>query len=242
MHMKQSIAIIPARGGSKRIPGKNVKEFCGKPMIAYSIQAALDSGVFDEIMVSTDSAEIAQTAVSYGANVPFLRSDKTADDFATTSEVLLEVIDQYEKRKVSFTYACCIYPTAPFVTGAKLKTAMQELKKNPAHTVLPVVAFSYPPQRGMTVTDGYASLKWAQYRDCRSQDLEKLYHDCGQYYAFSIEQLKQTKNIMSGKLLALVQPELEVQDIDTPQDWQLAELKYKLLLEKENRRTYYGSV
>lgn len=240
--MKQSIAIIPARGGSKRIPGKNVKEFCGKPMIAYSIQAALDSGVFDEIMVSTDSAEIAQTAVSYGANVPFLRSDKTADDFATTSEVLLEVIDQYEKRKVSFTYACCIYPTAPFVTGAKLKTAMQELKKNPAHTVLPVVAFSYPPQRGMTVTDGYASLKWAQYRDYRSQDLEKLYHDCGQYYAFSIEQLKQTKNIMSGKLLALVQPELEVQDIDTPQDWQLAELKYKLLLEKENRRTYYGSV
>ncbi len=145
--MKQSIAIIPARGGSKRIPGKNVKAFCGKPMIAYSIQAALDSGVFDEIMVSTDSAEIAQTAVSYGANVPFLRSDKTADDFATTSEVLLEVIDQYEKRKASFTYACCIYPTAPFVTGAKLKTAMRELKKNPAHTVLPVVAFSYPPQR-----------------------------------------------------------------------------------------------
>jgi len=225
--MKQSIAIIPARGGSKRIPGKNVKAFCGKPMIAYSIQAALDSGVFDEIMVSTDSAEIAQTAVSYGANVPFLRSDKTADDFATTSEVLLEVIDQYEKRKVSFTYACCIYPTAPFVTGAKLKTAMRELKKNPAHTVLPVVAFSYPPQRGMTVTDGYASLKWAQY---------------GQYYAFSIERLKQTKNIMSGNLLALVQSELEVQDIDTPQDWQLAELKYKLLLEKENRRTYYGSV
>ena len=119
---------------------------------------------------------------------------------------------------------------------------MRELKKNPAHTVLPVVAFSYPPQRGMTVTDGYASLKWAQYRDCRSQDLEKLYHDCGQYYAFSIERLKQTKNIMSGNLLALVQSELEVQDIDTPQDWQLAELKYKLLLEKENRRTYYGSV
>ena len=127
--MGKSIAIITARGGSKRIPKKNIREFCGKPIISYAIQAALESKVFDEIMVSTDSQEIAEIAKKYGANVPFIRSAETANDYATTSEVLLEVIEEYEKRNQVFEYACCIYPTAPFITGEKLKIARKGEKR-----------------------------------------------------------------------------------------------------------------
>ena len=120
----KSIAIITARGGSKRIPKKNIKDFCGEPIISYSIRAALESGIFDEVMVSTDSEEIADISKKYGAKVPFLRSEKTSDDYATTSDVIMEVLDEYKKRDIYFDNICCIYPTAPFVTAGKLKTAM----------------------------------------------------------------------------------------------------------------------
>ena len=145
--MDNAIAIITARGGSRRIPKKNIKMFCGKPIIAYSIEAAFRSGIFSEVMVSTDSEEIAEIAREYGASVPFMRSAQTADDYATTADVLLEVLDQYNNIGKKFTYMCCIYPTAPFVTGDKLKEALNLLKENGSIEAMPMVAFSYPPQR-----------------------------------------------------------------------------------------------
>ena len=143
------LAIITARGGSKRIPKKNIREFCGKPILAYSIEAALASGLFDHVMVSTDDEEIAQIAEKYGAEVPFFRSEATSGDFATTNDVLAEVLAEYEKRGMHFDIACCIYPTAPFVTAQKLTNAVEQLEASDADTLIPVVSFSYPPQRAM---------------------------------------------------------------------------------------------
>lgn len=224
------IAIITARGGSKRIPKKNIKEFCGRPIIAYSIEAALMSGVFDEVMVSTDSEEIADVSQKYGAVVPFMRSEANSNDYATTNDTLMEVFSEYEKKGNSIEYACCIYPTAPFITGDKLKAAMDLLVKKKADCVMSVVPFSYPPQRGLITSDsGTMSLIMPEYIDSRSQDLQKMYHDAGQFYAINVTSFKKNKKLMIGKLLPYVLSELEVQDIDTETDWKLAEMKYNLL-------------
>ena len=150
----KSIAIITARGGSKRIPGKNIKPFLGKPIIAYSIEAALKSGLFDEVMVSTDSEEIADIARAYGANVPFMRSEATSNDYAGTGDVLREVLSEYEKRGQVFDRMCCIYPTAPFVTAEKLRAAAATFENSGADSLTPVVQFSYPPQRAFVIRDG----------------------------------------------------------------------------------------
>jgi N-acylneuraminate cytidylyltransferase len=173
------LALIPARGGSKRIPRKNIKEFCGKPIIAYSIEAALNTGLFDEVMVSTDSEEIAEVAKKYGAKVPFFRSEKTSGDFATTNDVLLEVIDEYEKRGERFDYGVCVYPTAPFVTAEKIKDAMEKFIESKADSLIPVVAFSFPPKRAMVIRDERLVFEYPEFMDARSQDLEKEYHDVG---------------------------------------------------------------
>ncbi len=150
-----SIAIITARGGSKRIPRKNIKDFLGKPIIAYSIEAALGSGVFDEVMVSTDDEEIAEIAKKYGAKVPFFRSEATSNDFATTADVILEVLDYYNKNlEKTFDHFICIYPTAPFVTADKLKDAYGQFKREDADSLVPVVRFSFPPQRGFKCENG----------------------------------------------------------------------------------------
>ncbi len=232
--MSKSVAIITARGGSKRIPKKNIKDFCGKPIIAYSIEAAIQSKIFDEVMVSTDSEEIASLARYYGAVVPFMRSQETANDFATTSDVLLEVIGQYEKSNIYFDYGCCIYPTAPFVTKEKLQNAKKIIEDTNVNTVIPMVAFSYPPQRGIIIRGEKAELKYPEYIDTRSQDLEKIYHDCGQFYFFKVEKLKKEKKLMSKEFVPYIVSELEVQDIDTLSDWKLAELKYELMKEREH--------
>ena len=224
-----SIAVITARGGSKRIPKKNIKEFCGKPILAYSIEAAIKSGMFDTVMVSTDSEEIAEIAKKYGAEVPFYRSAKTSDDFATTNDVLLEVIDEYKKLGQEFDELCCIYPTAPFVTAKKLVYAMNKLMESNADTLIPVVAFSYPPQRAMHEADGYIKPVYPQYLDSRSQDLEKHYHDVGQFYITKVDRFHENKKLMVGKVIPMEISELEVQDIDNQVDWELAELKYQLL-------------
>ena len=150
-----NLAIITARGGSKRIPKKNIREFCGKPIIAYSILAALESKLFSEVMVSTDDLEIAEIAKQYGANVPFLRSEKTSDDFATTRDVLVEVLTEYEKRGQVFDHMCCIYPTAPFVTAQKLKVAYDTMIEHDADDISPMVRYSYPPQRSFYIRDGH---------------------------------------------------------------------------------------
>ena len=180
--MSHNLAMITARGGSKRIPRKNIKEFCGKPILAYSIEAARSSGAFDEVMVSTDDPEIAGIAVKYGASVPFFRSEATANDYASTDDVIMEVLKTYEERGEHFDNFCCIYPTAPFVTGERLKQAMELLADS--DSVMPVVPFSYPPQRGLLISEeGFLKRQFPEYALARSQDLQKIYHDCGQFYA-----------------------------------------------------------
>ncbi len=226
----KTIAIITARGGSKRIPRKNVKEFCGKPILAYSILAAVSSGLFDEVMVSTDDAEIASIAAAYGARVPFLRSATTANDFATTNDVLLEVLQEYEKRGERFDLAACLYPTAPFVTAQKLKDAAKKLLESDADTLIPVVRFSYPPQRAMIVRNGRLVFEYPQYLDSRSQDLEPHFHDVGQFYFFRTEAFFKNRKLMVGNILPYEVPELEVQDIDNQTDWEIAEMKYRVML------------
>ena len=225
----KTIAIITARGGSKRIPRKNIKEFCGKPILAYSIEAAVGSGIFDTVMVPTDDEEIAAIAKQYGAEVPFYRSEKTANDFATTNDVLLEVLEEYEKRGEHFDMGCCIYPTAPFVTSKKLQEAVKQLTESDADTLIPVVAFSYPPQRAMVVEDDRLVFKYPEYLDSRSQDLQPHYHDVGQFYVFRTEAFKKNQKLMVGNILPMIVSELEVQDIDNLTDWKIAEMKYQLM-------------
>ena len=225
----KTVAIITARGGSKRIPRKNIKEFCGKPILAYSIEAAVQSELFDTVMVSTDDEEIAQIAKRYGAEVPFYRSEKTANDFATTNDVLLEVLEEYEKMGEVFDLACCIYPTAPFITSERLAEATNMLMESDADTLIPVVSFSYPPQRAMVIENGRLVFKYPEYIDARSQDLEKHYHDVGQFYVFRTNAFKNNKKLMLGNILPFEISEMEVQDIDTVTDWEIAEMKYRIL-------------
>lgn len=227
-----NIAIITARGGSKRIPHKNIKSFCGKPIIEYSIEAAKESGIFDTVMVSTDDAKIAQIAVNAGAQVPFMRSDETSNDYATTADVLLEVLGSYEKMGITYDNACCIYPTAPFVTGKKLRQAMEMLTAEDRDSVMPVVSFSFPPLRGMVIQNNKLAYKWPEYSMKRSQDLEEIYHDCGQFYAFKVQRFSKAKRLVTENTAGLIISELEVQDIDNETDWELAEIKYRLLKEK----------
>ncbi len=225
----KALALITARGGSKRIPRKNIKDFNGKPIIAYSIEAALGSGVFDEVMVSTDDEEIAEISRSYGAQVPFLRSEKTSNDYATTSDVINEVISEYEKRGKRFDILTCIYPTAPFITADKLKKAVEDLEKSDADTLIPVVRFSYPPQRAMEIHDGKLVFRQPENLKARSQDLTPHFHDAGQFYVTRTESFLKTNNLLMGSIIPLELSELEVQDIDNEVDWKLAELKYNLL-------------
>lgn len=228
-----SIAIITARGGSKRIPKKNIKDFCGKPVIAYSIEAALKSGLFDEVMVSTDSEEIAEIARRYGADVPFMRSEKTSNDWASTLDVLKEVVEKYSELGKSFDMLCCIYPTAPFITAEKLKQAKNMMEQAEADSLLPVVRFSFPPQRGVVINNGRVDYKYPEFRSSRSQDLEPLYHDCGQFYFCKMDAFLQYNRMITPNTVPMEMPEGEVQDIDNLTDWKLAELKYRLYLQEK---------
>lgn len=224
----RKLAIITARGGSKRIPRKNIKNFCGKPILCYSIDAARTAGVFDEIMVSTDDEEIADAARTAGASVPFFRSARTAGDYASTDDVIMEVLTAYREAGQEFSSFCCIYPTAPFLSGARLRSAMDLLKE--ADCVMPVVPFSYPPQRGLLINkNGFVERQFPEYATARSQDLPKIYHDCGQFYACRTDAFLRAGTTDVERLLPLILSELEVQDIDTIEDWELAEMKYKLL-------------
>ena len=224
----KKLAIITARGGSKRIPRKNIKEFCGKPILCYSIEAAFTSQAFDEVMVSTDDAEIAEIAQSAGASIPFFRSAEMSGDYASTDDVIMEVLKEYEKRGLFFEAFCCIYPTAPFLTGKRLKDAMDLLET--ADSVMPVVPFSYPPQRGLIVNEqGFVERQFPEYATARSQDLQKIYHDCGQFYACRTAPFMKAGTTDVEKLVPLVLSEMEVQDIDTPEDWEIAEIKFRRL-------------
>ena len=173
----RTIAIITARGGSKRIPRKNIRDFCGSPIISYSIDAAINSNIFTEVMVSTDDEEIAKIALENRAQVPFYRSSKNSDDYSTTADVLIEVLSEYEKKGLKFDYLCCIYPTAPFVTSEKLKLAFEKMINEKADALIPVVRFSYPPQRAFIIENDKLIYKYPENVFKRSQDLESYYHD-----------------------------------------------------------------
>ncbi len=220
------VAIITARGGSKRIPRKNIKEFMGKPMIAYAIGAALDSEMFDEVMVSTDDDEIAATAVKYGAQVPFMRSEKTANDFATTSDVLNEVVEMYRKQGKTFDTICCLYPCVPFLTGNILRQAYDKFSRTDCESLTPVVKFSYPIQRAFRVNEnGYLEYREPENARTRSQDLEPMYHDVGMFYFMKNSVFDGGRN----RTAFFEMDESCIQDIDTPEDWKMAELKYKVM-------------
>lgn len=222
----KNLCIIPARGGSKRIPRKNIKEFLGKPIIAYSIEAALKSGLFDEVMVSTDDEEIAEVAKQYGAKVPFMRSAETANDFAVTADVLKEVVGKYQSLGQDFDNFCCVYATAPLISPTDIQSAFQLLQHSNFTTVYPVVEFSYTIWRCLDmVEDGSMKRHWPEYENSRSQDLPKEYHDTGTFYWYK------TKEWLAGNIIVggIIVDETSIQDIDTETDWKLAEMKYKLL-------------
>ena len=225
----KTLAIITARGGSKRIPGKNIRDFYGKPVIAYSIQAALESNCFDKIMCSTDDVKIAKIAQKYGAEVPFFRSPETSTDYATTADVWQEVISEYAKRGEFFDCFCCIYPVAPFISGKQLKAGLNIMLNENANGAMPVVQYSYPTQRALKISSQKLSMFYPDFLTARSQDLEKSYHDAGQFYWYKTEAFHKNPNIMQLSPVAIILPENEVQDIDTEEDWQIAELKYKIL-------------
>ena len=221
-----NVCIIPARGGSKRIPRKNIKLFLGKPIISYSIEMAFSTGLFDEVMVSTDDKEIASIAIEYGARVPFFRSEDTSNDYSTTMDVLKEVISQYRSLGQEYDLVCCLYPTAVLSKMVDIQKGYQLLKE--ADMVLPVTEFSFPPLRSFKVSNqGFAEYCYPEHINTRSQDLETWFHDAGQWYWFQTETLFMASSKIRRRVLKL--SNMQVQDIDNKDDWDLAELKFKIL-------------
>ncbi len=233
----RTIAVIPARGGSKRIPRKNVEDFLGKPVVAYPIATALESKLFAEVMVSTDDEEIAEIAKRYHASVPFMRSAATSDDHATTADVLLEVFQEYEKIDKTFDYCCCIYPVTPLLRASTFKESFELLERSGADALMPVIRYSHPIQRALQVDDnGYVSYVTSEFQPMRTQDLPPRFHDAGQFYLFKVETFLQSKQIVMDNTVAFEMPESSVQDIDTEEDWKMAELKYAYMLANPSSR------
>lgn len=227
------VAIIPARGGSKRIPRKNIREFCGKPIIAYSIEAARASGAFDHILVSTDDEEIAAVAREFGAATPFLRPKSLADDHTATVPVIKHAITWCNEHLGPLDNACCIYATAPFVQASALRQARDLLlTRRPGGYVFSATTFPFPIQRAFKVHgDGHVEMFSPENYLTRSQDLEEAYQDAGQFYWGSAETYLRDEIFFSRQSLAYVLPRYMVQDIDTPEDWHRAELMYRVLQE-----------
>jgi N-acylneuraminate cytidylyltransferase len=226
------IAILPARGGSKRIPRKNIRPFCGKPMLAYAIEAAKQSMLFERILVSTDDPEIAELAVALGADVPFLRSAENSSDFATTVDVLLEVIGKLKQDGFHYDAMCCIYPTNPFLTAHKLETSCLRFEEGSFDALFSAVKYSFPVQRSFVLREGKMRMLFPEHALTRSQDLEPVYHDAAQFYWMHCEKLLEHKKIWTDNTGVFEIPETEVQDIDHPSDWELAELKFTLWKQK----------
>ncbi len=230
---KKCLAIIPARGGSKRIPQKNMKEFLGQPIIKYSIDAAIKSNCFDEIMVSTDDKKIADVARQYGAKVPFFRSKEASNDFAGLADVIYEVLKEYEKNGKTFSYCCCILATAPFLSEDILIKSFNLLLTTGSSAVIPVTKFSYPIQRSLKIKNGKLEMIWPENLNVRSQDLDEAYHDVGQFYWIMVDSFLKEKTVFLMNSVPFLIPEELVQDIDTLKDWEMAELKYKLIKKTE---------
>jgi N-acylneuraminate cytidylyltransferase len=234
MFINNIMAVITARGGSKRIPKKNIKEFFGRPMLSYAINACKDSGVLSEIMVSTDSDEIAEIAENNGAQVPFMRSQKTADDFATTYDVIEEVVTNYKINGQEFNYICCVYPCVPFLSGRTLKDAYNKLFTSTNDALQPVCKFPVPIEWAMTIEKDILVPNDRKAQLIRSQDLTPKYFDAGMFYMVKTNILLTEKSLTPAKTMAYIMDEKEVQDIDTIEDWKMAELKYRIIMEHMN--------
>jgi len=222
------VAIITARGGSKRIPNKNIRDFCGKPILSYSIATALESGLFEEVMVSTDSEVIADVALNCGAKVPFMRSPRNSDDFAGTADVIAEVLESYRRAGRDFAIGCCLYPTAPLLTVETLRRGYDLFCDGNYDVVFPVLRYSYPIQRSLRLSEKQqASMLWPENYSKRSQDLEPVYHDAGQFYWFRAGHIAQSRKLFGENCGGLVIDDLLAQDIDHESDWQLAEFKFE---------------
>ena len=233
-----NIAVIPARGGSKRIPKKNIREFLGKPIIAYSIEQAIGSGVFDQVIVSTDDEEIAAVARAHGAAVPFLRPAELADDFTGTNAVVKHAIEWYQQQGKTIAFACCIYATAPFVRQADLRAGFERLANSDKQFAFSVTSFPFPIQRALRITDnGEIAAFWPEFNATRSQDLEEAYHDAGQFYWGRAEAFLTEAVLFSGVSLPVILPRAQVQDIDTLEDWERAELLYQALQKRQTQPT-----
>ncbi|MDO1502191.1 pseudaminic acid cytidylyltransferase [Winogradskyella maritima] len=224
----KSLAIIPARGGSKRIPRKNIKNFLGKPIIAYSIETAIKSRLFDEVMVSTDDEEIARVASDYGASVPFFRSKENADDFSTTIDVITEVVNNYEDRGLTYENTCCLYACAPFITVGHLENALKILHLQSYDCIFPVSKYGHPIQRALRLNDdGRIEMISPQHMQTRTQDLENRYHDLGQFYFFKTQKIVSQKALWNDNTGFIEMSEMDCHDIDTEEDWKIAEFKIK---------------
>lgn len=227
-----NLAVIPARGGSKRIPGKNSKMFCGKPLIAYSIEAAQNSGLFDKIIVSTDSEQIAQIAKDYGAEIPFLRPVDLSDDFTGTTPVVQHAIKEMQARGTNPRYTCCIYATAPFIQISALQEGLQRLTSDSLkHFAFSVTSFPFPIQRALKMQNGGVFPFYPQDIPKRSQDLAEAFHDAGQFYWGTSEAFLKGIPTFSETSIPIVLPRHLVQDIDTLEDWVRAELMYKAFIQ-----------
>jgi pseudaminic acid cytidylyltransferase len=228
-----NIAIIPARGGSKRIPRKNIKEFCGKPMIAYAITAAKESGLFEHIVVSTDDEEIAKIARIWGAETPFVRPTELADDFTGTNDVVAHGIEYFLQQRIQVKQVCCIYATAPFVTAENLRKGFELLKRSGQLFIFSATSFAFPIFRSIKLNkDGQVQMFWPEHLETRSQDLAEAYHDAGQFYWGKPEGFLKKKKMFTKHSSALIIPRHLVQDIDTMEDWKRAELMYRVLHEE----------
>jgi pseudaminic acid cytidylyltransferase len=228
------IAIIPARGGSKRIPRKNIREFCGKPIIAYSIEAARQSNCFDRIIVSTDDAEIATVARDWGAETPFLRPAELANDFAGTIPVIKHAIEWFNKNEIQPELACCIYATAPFVTSQDLQRGLDTLLSTKSEYAFTLTSYPFPIQRAVRLTSsGRIAMFQPEHFNTRSQDLEEAYHDAGQFYWGRCEAFLRELPMFSEAAAPVLLPRHRVQDIDTLEDWSRAELMLKILQQAE---------
>ena len=224
------LCVIPARGRSKRIPRKNIKDFFGQPMIAYSIKAALKSECFDQVIVSTDDAEIAEVAKSFGASVPFVRPDELANDYAGTVSVVKHAIEWFDDQGQSPFEVCCLYATAPFVRAGAIKKAYEQMQSTQADYCFTATSFAFPIQRAIKVTsENRIEMFYPEYLETRSQDLEEPYHDAGQFYWGKVEAFIKQKPIFSKSATPYILPRHLVQDVDTPEDWKRAELMYQML-------------
>ena len=230
------LAIIPARGGSKRIQRKNIKLFGGQPMIAWSIQAAQEANIFDKIIVSTDDAEIAHVAHQYGAEIPFTRPQKLSGDHIGTIPVVAHAINWYKERNIETTKVCCIYATAPFIRASDIRNAADILDLKQANFTFPVASFPASVQRALVVQeDGFSKMLDPKQFETRSQDLPQAYHDAGQFYWGTPEAWLSGMPIFGSKSFPIILPRHRVQDIDTIEDWDNAEIMHQALKELDNR-------